>query len=144
LKEFYEAGIIFRGFTLTNYILKDISVKTQKIIHKDLRSSFISAITQFVESAFQGSTLEYLESGDFLFIFTTDSIHARDFNTVENIIAYAICDKKKNVDKQVGKTIDKLKQILMLFIQKYNNENFISVDKFQNFKHEIETFFTKK
>ncbi len=143
MKELYDVGIIFRGFTLSNYIRRDISVKTQMEIHKDLRSTFISAITQFVKSAFQGSTLEYLESGDFLFIFTTDSIQAKDFNTVENIIAYAICDKKKNVDKQVRKAIEKLRKMLNLFIQKYNNENFTAVDKFLQFRSEIEKLFTK-
>jgi len=144
LKEIYEAGIIFRGFTLVNYIIRNLSVKTKKEIHKDLRSSFISAITQFVEKAFQGSTLEYLESGDILFIFITETIQAGDFNTVENILAYAICDKKKNIDKQVEKVKEKLNLMLIHFKQKYNNENFTIIDKFQDFKPEIEKFFTKK
>ncbi len=144
LKELYEVGIILRGFTLVNYIIKNISVKTKKEVHKDLRSSFISAITQFVEKAFQGSALEYLESGDILFIFITETIQAGDFNTVENILAYAICDKKKNIDKQVEKVKVKLDLILKQFIQRYNNENFTIIDKFQDFKPEIEKFFTKK
>jgi len=144
LKEIYEAGVILRGFTLINYIIRNVSVKTKKEVHKDLRSSFISAITQFVEKAFQGSTLEYLESGDILFIFITETIQAGDFNTVENILAYAICDKKKNIDKQVEKVREKLKLMLIHFKQKYNNENFTIVDKFQDFKPEIEKFFTKK
>ncbi len=144
LKEIYEAGVILRGFTLVNYIIRNVSVKTKKEVHKDLRSSFISAITQFVEKAFQGSTLEYLESGDILFIFITETIQAGDFNTVENILAYAICDKKKNIDKQVEKVREKLKLMLIHFKQKYNNENFTIIDKFQDFKHEIEKFFTKK
>ncbi len=144
LKEIYEAGVILRGFTLVNYIIRNVSVKTKKEVHKDLRSSFISAITQFVEKAFQGSTLEYLESGDILFIFITDTIQAGDFNTVENILAYAICDKKKNIDKQVEKVREKLKLMLIHFKQKYNNENFTIIDKFQDFKPEIEKFFTKK
>lgn len=144
LKEIYEAGVILRGFTLVNYIIRNVSVKTKKEVHKDLRSSFISAITQFVEKAFQGSTLEYLESGDILFIFITDTIQAGDFNTLENILAYAICDKKKNIDKQVEKVREKLKLMLIHFKQKYNNENFTIIDKFQDFKPEIEKFFTKK
>ncbi len=144
LKEIYEAGVILRGFTLVNYIIRNVSVKTKKEVHKDLRSSFISAITQFVEKAFQGSTLEYLESGDILFIFITETIQAGDFNTVENILAYAICDKKKNIDKQVEKVREKLKLMLIHFKQKYNNENFTIIDKFQDFKPEIEKFFTKK
>ncbi len=143
LKEIYEAGVILRGFTLVNYIIRNVSVKTKKEVHKDLRSSFISAITQFVEKAFQGSTLEYLESGDILFIFITETIQAGDFNTVENILAYAICDKKKNIDKQVEKVREKLKLMLIHFKQKYNNENFTIIDKFQDFKPEIEKFFTK-
>ncbi len=144
LKEIYEAGVILRGFTLVNYIIRNVSVKTKKEVHKDLRSSFISAITQFVEKAFQGSTLEYLESGDILFIFITETIQAGDFNTVENILAYAICDKKKNIDKEVEKVREKLKLMLIHFKQKYNNENFTIIDKFQDFKPEIEKFFTKK
>lgn len=144
LKEIYEAGVILRGFTLVNYIIRNVSVKTKKEVHKDLRSSFISAITQFVAKAFQGSTLEYLESGDILFIFITETIQAGDFNTVENILAYAICDKKKNIDKQVEKVREKLKLMLIHFKQKYNNENFTIIDKFQDFKPEIEKFFTKK
>ncbi len=144
LKEMYEAGVILRGFTLVNYIIRNVSVKTKKEVHKDLRSSFISAISQFVEKAFQGSTLEYLESGDILFIFITETIQAGDFNTVENILAYAICDKKKNIDKQVEKVREKLKLMLIHFKQKYNNENFTIIDKFQDFKPEIEKFFTKK
>lgn len=144
LKEIYEAGVILRGFTLVNYIIRNVSVKAKKEVHKDLRSSFISAITQFVEKAFQGSTLEYLESGDILFIFITETIQAGDFNTVENILAYAICDKKKNIDKQVEKVREKLKLMLIHFKQKYNNENFTIIDKFQDFKPEIEKFFTKK
>ncbi len=144
LKEIYEAGVILRGFTLVNCIIRNVSVKTKKEVHKDLRSSFISAITHFVEKAFQGSTLEYLESGDILFIFITETIQAGDFNAVENILAYAICDKKKNIDKQVEKVREKLKLMLIHFKQKYNNENFTIIDKFQDFKPEIEKFFTKK
>lgn len=141
MQSIFEVGLIFRGFTLVNHKFRDFIPKTQKQIHEDLRSSFISAITQFCETAFMGSTLEYLESGPVLLIFTTDLIQSSDFQSDEPILAYSICDKKKNVDKQVKKVKEKLTPMLLYFIQQHNNEFFAEVSKFRSFAQKIEEYF---
>jgi len=143
LKTIFEAGLIFRGYTLVNRKFKDFIAKESTEIHEDLRASFISAITEFCEYAFMGSSLEYLVSKDILIIFTTDTINADDFPSKEPILAYAICDKKKNVDRQVRSVVERLSNILIYFIQRYNNQNLSETTQFNKFKRVIEDFFIR-
>lgn len=143
MKDLYESGIIFRGFTIVNYAFRDYIEKTGKNISKDLRSSFIAGITQFIESAFQDGSLEYLESKDVLFIFTLNSIQSCDTNYEERIIAYAICDKKKGVDKQVNKVKTKLVELLDKFIEGFCDRDFTEVNQFEEFNAEIKAKFEK-
>ncbi|MHA1242787.1 MAG: hypothetical protein ACTSQU_18695 [Promethearchaeota archaeon] len=70
MKELYEIGIVFRGFILVSFEFKKIEKKDKvKDVSKDLRGGFISAINTFAKTAFNNLSLEYLESGNILFIF---------------------------------------------------------------------------
>lgn len=143
MKSIFEAGIIFRGYTLVNRKFKDFVAKENTEIHEDLRASFISAITEFCEYAFMGSSLEYLVSKDLLIIFTTDTIHADDYPSKEPILAYAICEKKKSVDRQVKSVVERLTNVLIYFIQRYNKHNLSETTQFRVFEPIIEGFFFK-
>ena len=74
LKELIEVGLIFRGFTIVSHTFKELPTQMDIGDKKDLRSAFISAISTFAESAFSNNNLEYLESGNILFIFKFSSI----------------------------------------------------------------------
>ena len=109
---------------------------------KDLRSAFISAISTFAESAFSNNSLEYLESGNILFIFKFSSIKSKNSNSAEPIIMYGLIEKKKkNPDKYVQKFLQKTTPILENFIQKYQNEDFTEITLFKPFNDEIREYF---
>lgn len=109
---------------------------------KDLRSAFISAISTFAESAFNNNNLEYLESGNILFIFKFSSIKSKDSNSAEPIILYGLIEKKKkNPDKYVQKFLQKTTPILENFVQKYQNEDFTDITLFQPFKDRVREYF---
>ncbi|MBA7551375.1 hypothetical protein ES705_43915 [subsurface metagenome] len=95
MKELYEIGLVFRGFVLVSHVFKNIEKKKNlKIINKDLRGAFISAINLFAKNAFNNLNLEYLESNNILFIFKAFEIQASDSNQKESIILYSLIDKK--------------------------------------------------
>lgn len=97
-----------------------MSIQIGKGINKDLRGAFISAISAFTETAFNHSSLEYLESGDILFIFKMAEIQSKDNVVKEPLILYGLVDKsKKKSDKLVRKFFEKTEPILQLFLQKY-------------------------
>ncbi|MFX0043114.1 MAG: hypothetical protein ACFE8L_09390 [Candidatus Hodarchaeota archaeon] len=127
---------------LINYILKEIPAQKEKGVTKDLRGAFISAINTFAESAFNNTSLEYLESGSILFIFKISEIKSRDSGLMEPIIMYGLVDKKKkNPDKLVKKFFETAEPILELFNQRYNNADFTELNQFGSFLDEVKAFF---
>ncbi len=133
---------MFRGFVLINYILKEIHAQKETGVAKDLRGAFISAINTFAESAFNNTSLEYLESGSILFIFKISEIKSRDSGLKEPIIMYGLVDKKKkNPDKLVKKFFETAEPILELFNQRYYNTDFTELNQFGSFLDEIKAFF---
>ena len=145
MKELYELGFVFRGFILVNHIFKEMPVQKETEINKDLRGAFISAINTFVETAFNKISLEYLESGNILFIFKLSEVQSVDNRIKEPIILYGLVDKsKKKSDKLLRKFFERVDPMLQLFIQKYNQADFTELNQFEPFKDIMENFFIKK
>jgi len=145
LKELYEIGFVFRGFVLVNHSFKDYPAQKEHDVNKDLRGAFISAINAFTETAFNKSSLEYLESGNILFIFKMAEIQSEDNNIKEPLILYGLVDKsKKKSDKLVNKFFTRVNPILQLFVQKFNGANFSEINQFEFFKKPMIDFLIKK
>ncbi len=145
MKELYEIGFVFRGFVLVNHVFKDLPAQKEHGINKDLRGAFISAINAFTETAFNKTSLEYLESGNILFIFKMAEIQSDDNNIKESLILYGLVDKsKKKSDRLVNKFFEKVNPILQLFIQKFNGANFSELNQFELFERIIMDFLIKK
>ncbi|MFX1568588.1 MAG: hypothetical protein ACFFCV_09485 [Promethearchaeota archaeon] len=145
MKELYEIGFVFRGFVLVSHIFKGLPVQKEGGVNKDLRGAFISAINTFVHTAFNKSSLEYLESGNILFIFKLAEVQSIDNKYKEPIILYGLVDKsKKKSDKLVRKFFEKVDPILQMFIQKYNGVDFTELNQFEYFIETISDFFIKK
>jgi len=142
MKELYEIGIVFRGFILVNYEFKKIAKRdTNKNVNMDLRGGFISAITLFAKTAFNNLSLEYLESGNILFIFKVLEMQAANCNEMEPVILYGLVDKKKkDTDKYVKKFLEKIDPILNLFVTRYNKKDLTEYNQFGPFRNEIKEF----
>ena len=114
-------------------------------MNKDLRGAFISAINTFVDTAFNKSSLEYLESGNILFIFKLSEVQSEDNRIKEPIILYGLVDKsKKKSDKLVRKFFEKVDPVIQLFVQRYNQADFTELNQFEPFNDIMENFFIKK
>ncbi|MFX1393172.1 MAG: hypothetical protein ACFFAH_06300 [Promethearchaeota archaeon] len=140
MKDLYEIGIVFRGTILLNHYFKEIPGKEKKEPHKDLKGSFISAINSFVSKTFNNDDLEYLESGNFIFIFKIGQIKAKDntSGTMEPIIFYGLVEKNKKPQKQVKLFLNKVNPLLKMFLEKYNNINFTTeFYQIQDFEFEL-------
>ncbi|MFX1477463.1 MAG: hypothetical protein ACFFCI_04980 [Promethearchaeota archaeon] len=144
-KELYEVGIVFRGFILVNHIFKKLPLQKEHGVTKDLRGAFISAINSFTETAFNKNPLEYLESGNILFIFKLAKIQSQDNNCEEPLILYGLLDKsKKKSDKLTRKFFERVDPILQLFIEKFDGKNFSELNQFETFERVIEESLIKK
>jgi len=142
LKELYELGFVFRGFVLVNHIFKNLSVQKEHGVTQDLRGAFISAINAFADTAFNKSSLEYLESGNIIFIFKLAEIQSIDNNMKESLILYGLVDKsKKKSDKLLRKFFEKVDPILQLFLQKFSKANFSELNQFESFEQVMKDFF---
>ena len=145
MKEVYDIGIVFRGFILVNKSFKELSVQKDLGSKKDLRGAFISAISSFAESAFKNNNLEYLESGNILFIFKMSNIKSSDNSMKEPIILYGLVEKKKkNPNKIVKKFLTKGQLVLESFTQKYDGCDFTEISQFESFKEDLQNYFIKK
>ncbi|MFW9897142.1 MAG: hypothetical protein ACFFD7_15160 [Candidatus Thorarchaeota archaeon] len=145
MKELYELGFVFRGFVLISHNFRDLPDEKELGVNKDLRGAFISAINAFADTAFSKSSIEYLESGNILFIFKMAEIQSSDNNIKESLILYGLVDKsKKKSDKLVRKFFERVDPILQLFIQKFNGANFSELNQFEDFEGIVEEFFIKK
>ena len=123
----------------------DLPAQKEHGVNKDLRGAFISAINAFVEVAFNKSSLEYLESGDILFIFKIAEVQSGDNNMKESLILYGLVDKsKKKSDKLVNKFFERVNPVLQLFIQKFNGANFSELNQFEPFEKSMIDFLIKK
>ncbi|MFX1310167.1 MAG: hypothetical protein ACFFB6_01865 [Promethearchaeota archaeon] len=128
-----------------NHILKDLPIQKESGINKDLRGAFISAINTFVDTAFNKNSIEYLESGNILFIFKIAEIQPGDNRIKEPIILYGLVDKsKKKSDKLVRKFFERVDPMLQLFLQKYRNADFTELNQFEPFQEVMQEFFIKK
>ena len=135
-----EAGLLLRGFTL----IKASYHKTSgDEIDTDLRSALLTALLNFAESAFSSKIVEYLEfSEKFVIAFTDDKIQSIEGNEPEALIAYAILDKEKKIDKVVSNVIvPSLKEMLNQFILKYSNRNLSEMRQFDSFRKIIDEIF---
>lgn len=131
-------GIVFRGFILVNHVFKEYNQnKNPKDTRKDLRGSFISAISSFAQSTFNNNCLEYLESDKFLCIFKSGIINPKDSNTEEPLIIYGIVDKNKKTEKLVKKFLEKAEPVLNQFIEKYEVADLNELNQFQDFKYDM-------
>lgn len=145
MRDPYEVGIIFRGFVIVSNEFKELPTQKVPKIQKDLRAAFISAISSFAETAFSNNSLEYLESGNFLFIFKMSEVKPNDNVKKEPIIMYGLTEKKKkNPDKFVQKFLNKLNPILESFIYRYSNKDFTELNQFHPFENEIKRYFMKE
>ena len=143
MREIYEIGIIFRGFVIASNEFKELP--SQSKIKKDLRAAFISAISSFAEAAFSNNSLEYLESGNILFIFKMSEVKPYDNVKKEPIIMYGLTEKKKkNPDKFVQKFLNKLNPIIESFIYRYSNKDFCELSQFLPFEDELKRYFIKE
>ncbi len=125
--------------------MKEIPIQKESGINKDLRGAFISAINTFVDTAFNKNSIEYLESGNILFIFKIAEVQSKDNRVKEPIILYGLVDKsKKKSDKLVKKFFERVNPVLQLFIQKYNEVDFTELNQFEPFQEKIKDFFIKK
>ena len=141
MKDLFEIGIVFRGFVLIQTKFRELTKQTNSTTDKDLRGAFISAINTFAENIFANTSLEYLESGNILFIFKIDKIKSSDSPQMEPVIMYGLVEKKKKSDKQVKKYLEKVSPILQLFIHKYTNADFTEIDQFTPFLNDVKAFF---
>lgn len=145
MKELYELGFVFRGFVLVSHDFKNLPDDKELGVSRDLRGAFISAINIFADTAFNKSSIEYLESGNILFIFKMAEIQSKDNTFKETLILYGLVDKsKKKSDKLVRKFFEKIDPILQLFIQKFSGVNFSELNQFEHFEKIVENFFIKK
>ena len=145
MKELYELGFVFRGFVLVSHDFKNLPDQKELGVSKDLRGAFISAINAFADTAFNKSSIEYLESGNILFIFRMAEAQSSDNTMKESLILYGLVDKsKKKSDKLVRKFFEKVDPILQLFVQKFNGANFSELNQFEFFEQVIKEFFIKK
>jgi hypothetical protein len=120
----YEIGVVLRGAILVNRRFKENPGKKNIALHKDLRGSFFSAINLFVSKTYTDDALEYLESGNFLFIFKISEIKTKDNPSKEPLIFYGLIEKKKKHDKQVKYFLKKVEPLLELFLKRYTNLDF--------------------
>ena len=131
-----EAGLLFRGFNLVNATYHTTSGEE---IDKDLRSGLLTAILNFAESAFTDNALEYLEGEKFVTAFTDDRIKSIDSPEPELLIAYAILDKEKKVEKYIKKVIiGMLKKAIKEFKELYEGKNLSEVSQFKDFKTHLD------
>ena len=134
-----EAGILFRGFTLT---VASYHKTSEFDIDTDLRSSLLTALVNFAEGVFSVDTVEYFEMKKFVISFIQDQITPSNSDQPESIITYAILDKQKKVEKLVKKMVlPSLKKIVYQFKLKYDGKNLSEISQFRDFKQELDNIF---
>jgi hypothetical protein len=134
-----EAGLLFRGFTL---VKKSYHKTSMGKIDTDLRSGLLTAILNFAQSTFSKDLVEYFEGKKFLITFLEDQILAENSYEPELIIAYAILDKERKIEKYIRKIIQPLlKNVLKEFKSLHSGKNLSEVSQFRAFKQNLDTIF---
>ena len=109
MKELYELGFVFRGFVLVSHDFKNLPDDKELGVSRDLRGAFISAINIFADTAFNKSSIEYLESGNILFIFKMAEIQSKDNTFKETLILYGLVDKSKKKSFYIQYPVSRVK-----------------------------------
>jgi hypothetical protein len=129
-----EVGVIYGGMPVVFASYHDTSIKESNLI---CRTGLISGILTFAENII--SPIEYFETDRFLVVFTNDLIQIEDNEREEYIIAYAVLDKIKKVDKILKRNlIPLLKKILKQFISKYKGQNLCEISKLKGFRGDLD------
>ncbi|MGV9173839.1 MAG: hypothetical protein ACOC44_03595 [Promethearchaeia archaeon] len=139
-----EIGVIFRGFVLFKHSFEKLDKHKEKDSKKTLRGAFIEAMNKFAQKCFsQNSNLEYLESGDVLFIFKYATVDPSDSNGEEDVIFYGLVKRKKQryTEKFVEEFLEIAEEVLEKFVEKYDGVDFTELDQFQSFKYDAIGYF---
>ncbi|MFX1405773.1 MAG: hypothetical protein ACFFBW_02360 [Promethearchaeota archaeon] len=131
-----EAGLSFRGFTL---VKKSYHKTSLGKIDSDLRSGLLTALLNFAETAFSENFIEYFEGKKYTIAFLKDEILPEDGIEPEFLLAYAILDKEKKVDKYINKILyPLLKKVLNDFKDLYTGKNLSEITQFKAFKKNLD------
>ncbi len=134
-----EAGLIFRGFTI---LFSQYHQTGHGKIDKDLRSGLLSALIQFAKTTFEQNDVEYLEGKKFVIAFAQDTFISEKVRGPENLLAYAILDQEKNIDKTIQKIIHPvLKDLLKQFKKQFHGKNLSEISQLQSFKEILDKTF---
>ena len=134
-----EAGVLFRGFTLTNASYHKVAGEK---IDPDLRSSLLTALLNFAESAFSTDAVEYFQMNKFVIAFIKDEIIPSDSPEPEIILCYVILDKQRWIDRHIKKVIrPSIERVLIEFKKKYNKKNLSEITQFKDFKGYLDQIF---
>ncbi|MFX1394743.1 MAG: hypothetical protein ACFFAH_14375, partial [Promethearchaeota archaeon] len=107
-----------------------------------LRSGLLSGLFTFIEKFYSKETIEFIESKNFIIAFKREEIMGHKSNELKQIVAYAILDKGKKLDKFISKNIIPfLKKVAKKFAKKYTGRNFSQVSQFINFKNYLNKVF---
>ena len=133
-----EVGLLFRGYSLINAKYHQTGYK----IDDDLRNGLFTAILNFAEQAFLKNDIEYFEGDDYVISFYEGEIKAEYAEDKEPLIAYAILDKEKKIEKFIHKVLQPLLRKALNEFKKYNEGKFLSeVSQFKDFKKTLDFIF---
>ena len=138
-----EVGILSgSGITL---VRKKFHISGAKEVKKDLRNSLISALLSFAEYAFSSNDVEYLEATNYLVAFARSMIYNGSTRSEERIFSYAIMDREKRMDKLIHREIKPLlEDLIVIFVEKYNQKELSLLNQFYEFKEIIKDFFKSR
>ncbi|MFX1258608.1 MAG: hypothetical protein ACFFAN_12155, partial [Promethearchaeota archaeon] len=112
----HEAGIMVRGYPLVYSTYHHTGINEIDVV---LRSGLLSGILNFIDTAFINEAIEYIESKNYTIAFKIEQIVGLKSIEPEPIVAYAILDKEKKLDKFISKKIIPfLKKVARNFIKK--------------------------
>lgn len=133
-----EAGLLFRGFTLT---VASYHRTSGDNIDADLRSALLTALVNFAQNAFS-KNVEYFEMKKFVIVFIEDKITPSDNPNSETLFSYAILDKEKKIDKFIQKVVQpSLREVIQQFKAKYDRKNLSEISQFKEFKENLDKIF---
>ena len=137
-----EVGVIYRGFNLTHAEYHEIDGVP---IDKDIRSALLATIKNFAQVAFSVNSLEYFEGNKYVIAFLEGKIRDKKETKEDSLIAYAILDRQRRVDRLINKEIiPLLSQALYSFKSMYDGQILSEVSQFNKFKDTLNDLFFKK
>ncbi|TFF63599.1 MAG: hypothetical protein EU521_01020 [Promethearchaeota archaeon] len=133
-----EAGLLFRGYSLINAKYHQAGFE----IDNDLRSGLFTAILNFAEQAFLKNDIEYLEGDEYVIAFYEGEIKSEASQEKEPLIAYAILDKEKKIERYVHKVLHPLLKKILFEFKKYHEGKYLSeISQFRGFKKILDSIF---